>query len=596
MCGLVSVFSYSGNDGAVDIEEIIRIRDHMNRRGPDGSGIWVSTCGRIGLGHRRLKIIDLSESAAQPMSKLNGAVQIVFNGEIYNYRQLRKTLEENGHVFSSQSDTEVVLALYIEYGREFVSLLQGMYAFSIWDERKKGMLLGRDPFGIKPLYIADNGHTLRAASQVKALVSGGKVNTSKDAAGQVGFFLLGSVPEPFTLYKGIKAFPSGSTMWVDKSGVEEPRVFFDLTKTVCEIESASHEEKINHDLAREKFKSVLEDSIFRHLVADVPVGVFLSSGLDSATLASFAASNGDSNIKAITAGFHEYKGTELDEVPLARHAAEKFLIPHEVVWASETDFENILAAMDQPSFDGINTYFISKCASSVGAKVALSGLGGDELLAGYPSFNQLPHLVRTLQLFGSPGRTIGTWLRKCISPILNKSISPKYASLLELGGKMSSAYFLRKALHMPWELDLLLDKDLIEEGSSALSLEERIAQTISGVKNTRLQVSLLEYQWFMKNQLLRDADWASMAHSLEIRVPLVDEELFKCVASMVSHGISIRKQDMALCSPIGLPDDMLFRKKTGFTIPVREWLSKGQPMNEKDRGLRGWSKHVFSHF
>src|SRR3990172_6394441 len=235
MCGIVGIFSYNKSAPLVDVSELIKIRDHMEKRGPDGEGVWHSDNRRIGLAHRRLAIIDLSDAGAQPMATPDGAVRIVFNGEIYNYRELRQSLVSKGYRFRSSSDTEVLLTLYQEYGSELVHYLRGMYAFVIWDEKKHGFLLARDPFGIKPLYYADDGKTLRVASQVKALLVSGQTDTSPEPAGHVGFYLWGHVPDPYTLYKGIHALPAGSILWVeegDTAGRKETRRFFNIAEEI----------------------------------------------------------------------------------------------------------------------------------------------------------------------------------------------------------------------------------------------------------------------------------------------------------------------------------------------------------------------------
>ena len=220
MCGIAAIFNYRTGQ-PVDHAELIAVRDHMSARGPDGAGEWYSADQRVGLGHRRLSIIDLSPTGAQPMANTDGTLVVTFNGEIYNYRELRSQLEQQGCRFRSASDTEVLLHLYEREGREMVHKLRGMYAFALWDSRKQGLFLARDPFGIKPLYCADDGKTLRIASQVKALLAGGGVDTSPEPAGHVGFFLWGHVPSPYTLYRGIRGLTAGTTLWVD--GTWQPR-------------------------------------------------------------------------------------------------------------------------------------------------------------------------------------------------------------------------------------------------------------------------------------------------------------------------------------------------------------------------------------
>ena len=238
MCGIAGIYAYHYAANPVDRTELRRIRDHMAARGPDGVGEWYAQNERVGLGHRRLAIIDLSEQGAQPMTSADGKLVVTFNGEIYNYRQLRAELEARGHRFRSQSDTEVLLHLYAEKGEAMVRDLRGMFAFGLWDAEKDALLLARDPYGIKPLYYADDGWTLRFASQVKALLAGGKVSRNQEPAGWVGFCLFGSVPEPFTTYQEIRALPAGSTLWVDRIGTREIKQYFSIAETYCRAEGA----------------------------------------------------------------------------------------------------------------------------------------------------------------------------------------------------------------------------------------------------------------------------------------------------------------------------------------------------------------------
>ncbi len=276
-----------------------RMLSQMQRRGPDGSGEWYGLEGTVGLGHRRLSIIDLSEAAAQPMASDDGQVVVTFNGEIYNYRELRAELEARGRHFRSRSDTEVLLHLYQLNGREMLRKLRGMFTFALWDGRRRGLFLARDPFGIKPLYYSDDRSVFHAASQVKALLETGAIDTAPQAAGHVGFFLWGHVPAPFTLYKGISVLPAGSCMWVDAKGPCKPDRYFDIPEvfTTAERGRAEHEDgrwKIEEGalpssilaprpLTLSPLRAALVDSVRHHLVADVPVGVFLSAGLDSTT-------------------------------------------------------------------------------------------------------------------------------------------------------------------------------------------------------------------------------------------------------------------------------------------------------------------------
>src|SRR6266481_2442090 len=239
MCGIAGIYAYHYAANAVDRSELRRIRDHMAARGPDGLGEWYSQDERVACGHRRLSIIDLSEEGAQPMTSADSKLVVTFNGEIYNYRQLRASLEAKGHRFSTQTDTEVLLHLYAQKGEAMVHDLRGMFAFGLWDAEKRGLLLARDPYGIKPLYYADDGWTLRFASQVKALLAAGKVSRCPEPAGWVGFCLFVSVPEPFTSYQEIRALPAGSALWVDRIGTHEIKQYFSIADTYCRAEAAS---------------------------------------------------------------------------------------------------------------------------------------------------------------------------------------------------------------------------------------------------------------------------------------------------------------------------------------------------------------------
>ncbi|HVL09257.1 MAG TPA: asparagine synthase (glutamine-hydrolyzing), partial [Burkholderiaceae bacterium] len=281
MCGIAGIHAYLDVAPPVDRGELLRINERMAARGPDGSGLWIADDRRIGLGHRRLAIIDLSEGGAQPMHADNGRLSITFNGEIYNYRELRAELQAKGHVFRSESDTEVLLQLYAEYGTAMVARLRGMFAFGLWDAAKRTLVLARDPLGIKPLYWADDGWTVRFASQAKALLAGGAVPRDPDPAGIVGFHLFGSVPEPFTVWRGVHALPAGTTLTVDATGPHEPVRYYDVATALAERAVSGSR---NAAGARGQLAAALHDSVRHHLVADVPVAVFLSAGLDSGAL------------------------------------------------------------------------------------------------------------------------------------------------------------------------------------------------------------------------------------------------------------------------------------------------------------------------
>jgi asparagine synthase (glutamine-hydrolysing) len=590
MCGIAGTF-LTDAAGAFDIaQELAAMSARLASRGPDGTGTWQPTDGRVGFVHRRLAIIDLSADGAQPMRDPDTGNVIVFNGEIYNYRALRTELEAGGARFRSQSDTEVLLHLYRRDGDALCDRLRGMFAFAIHDGRDGSLLLARDHFGIKPLYVADDGRTVRFASQVKALLASAAVDDTPDAAGHAGFFLLGHVPEPFTCYRGTAPFPAGETLRIGRDGRRHRRRFFDLTDELSgPVAPASlSAREVRH--GRERLQAALAESVAHHLVADVPVGVFLSAGLDSGTIASLAAAASPTPVNSLTLAFDEFSGTPADEGPLAAAIARHCGLVHAEERVPRSAFlearDGLFAAMDQPSIDGLNSYLVSAAAGRAGWKVALSGLGGDELLAGYPSFRQIPKAVQRIGGLARHG-----WLRRPLdqlSQTLPKlGLPPKYGDMVALGGTWGGAYLLRRALFLPRDLPGILGPEMAAEGLERLALADRLEATVTGIEHDRFRVTALETAWYMRNQLLRDSDWASMAHGVELRVPLVDIALFRTVVELVRSGHGCTKADLARAAVPALPIEVTNRPKTGFGVPTREWLGGGAA---QARGLGGGSR------
>ena len=592
MCGITAIYSYRTGSSLVDPRELAKISDQMAARGPDGEGSWISADKKIGFAHKRLAIIDTTEGGSQPMSLTNGngevRLVITYNGEIYNFKELREELISDGLRFTTQSDTEVLLHLYDRFGSAMVARLRGMFAFAIWDNEKQKLFLARDPFGIKPLYYSDVGGVFRVASQVKALLAGNKIPTNPEPAGHVGFFSYGYIPEPYTLYKNILALPSGHTLTVGSNGASKIIKYYDPLETLEKVSSNS--KNVDGFIT---IKNSLLDSIKSHLVSDVPVGVFLSAGLDSATLTGFASQLSQDPLNTVTLQFEELVGTLADEAPLAEEISSLYNTNHvtSTVVGAEfySELRSMLNAMDQPSIDGANTYFVAREASKLGLKVALSGLGGDEVFGGYSSFRQIPLLVNLLR-WVPYGEFAGRLLRRSASPFLTKLISPKYLSLLEYGGNYSGAYLLRRGLFMPWELPAVIDSDMALEGWEKLNFIESTNKQLSKIKHSKARVSALELMWYMRNQLLRDSDWAGMAHSLEIRTPLVDSVFFSELGAL-----SATKLDMAQSLDVPLPKSVLNRPKTGFYLPIREWLTANGLQNYGE-GYKGWAKMVYEHF
>ncbi len=596
MCGIVGCYYFGAQSSdtrqSVDRDLLLSMRDQMRLRGPDDAGEWISENNRLGLAHRRLSVLDLDPRAKQPMQSSDGRFRIVYNGELYNYQEIRSELEAQGHVFKTSSDTEVLLQLYQERGIHALEQLRGMYSFAIWDAQEESLTLVRDPFGIKPLYYSLETGSLRFASSVKALLLDPAVGKEHDATGVVSFFLYGHVLDPHTIYRDIKQVPAGSSLKINRDGDVQLESF-------CDLETVFDSGVGSQNIHQGSLPELLGETIEAHFASDVPIGVFLSSGIDSSAITALASQRFEQKINTITLGFEEYRGTPQDEVPLAEEVAKMCGTSHQTQWITQEDFSSILDsffdAMDQPTIDGLNTYLVSRAARQAGLTVVLSGLGGDELFAGYPSFKEIPPLVRAASMFPA-APSIGAVLRQVTKPIFNKFSSPKYASLLEFGSTYGGAHLLRRGLYMPWELKEFLDPDLVEQGWAELSPVLLGDSKQRGALNSRDRVALLELTRYTRDRLLRDCDWAGMAHSLEIRVPLLDITLLRGLRQHQERGIEYSKNDVAAGVSKLLPDKVVSRDKTGFTVPLRSWLSQSFPAVPLERGWRSWAQYVWSRY
>jgi asparagine synthase (glutamine-hydrolysing) len=592
MCGIAGCFSFACDAAPVDADALKRVRDRMRVRGPDGEGLWVADDRQVAFAHRRLAIIDLSDRGLQPMHSHDGRYTVVFNGEIYNYRELKADLQARGHRFESQSDTEVLLALFAAHGVGMFPKLRGMFALAIWDRIERRLVLARDTFGIKPLYFANDGKHFWFASQVKALLET-NVDCATSSAATVGFLLWGSVPEPHTVFRGIESVAPGHYVEIEQSGPRPSVAFLTVNDLLCESERNAT--SLSESEALAAVVEAVHDTVAAHHVADVPVGVFLSAGLDSAMLMSATARlRTNDTPSALTLGFDEYAGTANDETALAREIANITKARHRLLNVARSDFtkqrDALFEAMDQPTIDGINTWFVSSVARSNSIKVALSGLGGDEVFGSYPSFSQIPRIARYIGHFRNEA-IVGKAIRQAATPLLKRRTSPKYAGLFEYGGTFEGAYLLRRSLYMPWEIAGVVGEQIAQEGLAALNTLVKLRESYSGIQTPRLRVSALEMQWYMRHQLLRDADWAGMGHSVEIRVPFVDIEFVRKTAAVFASHPQITKAQVARAVAADLPGHVLNRPKTGFTVPVREWMQQGAEMKQPpgERGLRGWA-------
>jgi asparagine synthase (glutamine-hydrolysing) len=591
MCGIAGAFSFGPDAQTADLALVTRLSELQRRRGPDGEGLWSSADGRVCFGHRRLAIIDTGSQGAQPMSDATGRWTVSFNGEIYNYLTLRQELEQLGCKFWSNSDTEVLINAIAHWGEAGLRKLRGMFAFALWDEGEHELWLARDPYGIKPLYVTEGHGTLVFASQARALATAAPVDTGRDAAALVGFYLWGHVPEPFSWWQGIRAFPPGHFQRI-RVGAKPASA-----QAFARVEEG-YLNSFPQPLRAGELRGLLQDTVQHHLVSDVPIGVFLSAGIDSNVVAALAAEQ-HSRLRTITLAFEEYAGTELDEAPLAEESARVLGSEHTTVRIGRDEFEALIddffARMDQPTIDGLNTYLISHAAARLGFKVVLSGLGGDELFGGYPSFRQVPKVAwwgRRLSLLQPLGTTAQQVLR------MLPGLPPKAAGLLSYSGDLTKAYLMRRALYLEEELPSLLDESWVTRGLERLATTSALTATLAplraGGATEHAQVAALESCWYMRNQLLRDSDWASMAHGVEVRVPLVDFALLTRVGPAITSADPPTKDDLADCCA-GIPEPIGNRAKTGFTTPVRRWLSEDSGTSGA-RGLRGWASRVHQEF
>jgi asparagine synthase (glutamine-hydrolysing) len=578
MCGISGIFSYRSTADGVRAAELDAITERMRPRGPDAGGTWISPNARIGLGARRLAIIDLSPDGTQPMFDIERELVIVFNGEIYNHRELRASLERSGARFHSHTDTEVLLRLYRRDGERMLGLLRGMFALLIWDTRTRRLFAARDPYGIKPLYFADDGATIRFASEVKALLAGGAVSRAFDPAGVAGFFLTGSVPEPFTIREDVHAMEAGTAFFVDEErGRGEPLLHASVANV---LRRACTQRPIAYltepDIAvRER----IEETVAYHLVSDVPVGVFLSSGIDSSALTAIATRLSREPLRTFTLAFEEFRGHRGDEAPLAERFASELGTQHttRVVTREEflADLPKIFDAMDQPTIDGVNTWFVSKAVHEGGVKVALSGVGGDELFGSYPSFVNVPKMVRFAR---TPIATAAAMFSK----------HPKKRLMREYGGTYAGAYLLQRGLYLPADLAAILGEDEAESGLERLQILDVFNRAITPDPATPYgRVAALEASLYMRNQLLRDTDWASMAHSVEVRTPLVDAALLRQIAPLLIEAGRACKDALASVLPPWLRE----RPKTGFFVPMQQWMDL--PPDGTSTRMRSWARYVF---
>jgi asparagine synthase (glutamine-hydrolysing) len=582
MCGIVGILAHKTQIPPEVLEQATRSLAH---RGPDDSGTVLlketePESLEIGLGHRRLAILDLSPLGHQPMRDPVTGNWIVFNGEIYNFRELRKELEAAGLEFKSHSDTEVILAAYRKWGESCLMRLRGMFAFALWDAPRKRLLLARDPMGIKPLYYHQSKQIFVFASEVRTLLRTGLVPRKADPTGVLSYLAFGSVYEPWTIVDGVMAVPPGHVLTVENGSVSG-REYWNPLQSFSHSQSESESRSGNGTAMAHQLPAILRDAVLSHLVSDVPVGVFLSGGIDSSALVAVLSHNG---VRANTFSL-VFEEEEFNEGRYSREIARRFAIEHHEIPVSQQDtlavLPEALCAMDQPTIDGINTYLVSARTRAAGVRVALTGLGADEMFAGYSNFRRVPRLEIFSKRFERLPRLARQPLSASMALFAGKG--DRSRKLAELAaGKDSTLhpyfvhpYFLVRTLFGAAERECLFSAPDYQELQQSLDRVLQKSVTESQFLDPVNRVSYLESHWYMRNTLLRDSDFMSMAHGLELRVPFLDRALVEaCFRIPGERKLQGGSPKSLLLASLGveLPREVVNRPKRGFTLPFERWL------------------------
>jgi asparagine synthase (glutamine-hydrolysing) len=577
MCG---IFGIIARNAQVPADVLERATASLAHRGPDDSGMVIVRDSapepvEIGLGNRRLAILDLSPLGHQPMCDPDTGNWIVYNGEIYNFRDVRRELEQTGAEFTSHSDTEVLLKAYARWGESCLAKFRGMFAFALWDARQHHLFAARDPMGIKPLYYAQSGAYFLLASEVRTILGTELVPRRLDQSGLLNFLVFGSACDPLTLVEGIRALPAGHSLTWQKGTIRQSR-YWELVDEIPAEGTASTlmPSSVEQRRTASTLQPMLEEAVRLQLASDVPVGVFLSGGIDSSALVSIL-SRGGITPSTFSIVFRE---ADFSEAEYSRTIARKFHTDHHEITVSQRDvlaaIPNALRAMDQPSMDAVNTFFVSQKTRATGVKVALSGLGGDEVFAGYSTFRTVPRMERFTRFWkhvpGAARRPLASAFA-ALSPANDRN--RKLASLAGDNGRILHPYFLSRMLFTPGQRDLLFPgpNPLVAETALA-SQRDHLARALPLDPVNR--VSYLELRCYMLNTLLRDADCMSMSQGLEVRVPLIDHHLAKAVLALPGAWKlnATPKELLVGALAHSLPDDIVHRSKRGFTLPFEHWL------------------------
>jgi asparagine synthase (glutamine-hydrolysing) len=577
MCGIVGIVA---KNASVNPDLLELATKSLAHRGPDDSGTvmirdTVPESLEVGLGHRRLAILDLSPLGRQPMQDPETGNWITYNGEIYNFREIREELEGEGASFRSQSDTEVLLRAYGRWGEGCLPKLRGMFAFAIWDAKRHQLFLARDPMGIKPLYYFSSDRHFLFASEIRTLLGTGLVPRRVDRAGLLNYLAFGSAYDPVTLVEGVSALPPGhSLVW--ESGTLRQKMYWDMGEGKEQAGGPYVPPgKAGRQHVEDELHAALAQSIQMHMVSDVPVGVFLSGGIDSSTVTGILSRNG-ARLNTFSIVFRE---ADYSEAEYSRLVARTFHTEHHELLVSQRDalatIPSALGAMDQPTVDGLNTYFVARQTRAAGIKVVLSGLGGDELFAGYSSFRTVPRMERFLRISRRIPKAVQRRFSNAFGFFMSDTDqSRKLAALASANGNLLHPYFLSRMLFTPQHGAALLPLiDSRELDRSRAPLAEHVSRAMRLDPINR--VSYLESRCYMLNTLLRDTDVMSMAHGLEVRVPLIDHRLAeKLIAVPGRWKIDRQTPKPLLVGALrgALPDSVVHRPKRGFTLPFEHWL------------------------
>lgn len=563
MCRIAGIFDPSVKNLA---GEILSMRDVMHRGGPDDEGVFIDDEQPLAFGHRRLSLIDLTSNGHQPMSDLGGDLQIVFNGEIYNYQELRTILKNYGYNFATASDTEVILKAYQKWGVEGFNYFDGMFALAIWDKRIQQLILARDHAGIKPLYYYIDNKKCYFASEVKAFNNVTK-QFEEDNTWKTYFLAFGYLPEPVTTLQNVQPLASGTALIIDIPSLEKKEYKFYKLSFTEDIKFVSD--------AVQLVKEKLQLAVKGHLISDAPVGLFLSGGIDSSLLTIIANKIHGRQLHTLSIVFEE---EEFSEQQFQDVIIKKTNVHHQSFLVTKQDFyeslPDIFKAMDQPTIDGINTYFISQYARQYGLKAVLSGLGADELFGGYPSFKlsaKFALLKRMPSSLLNSFQHTGDYRFRKLS----------FASLKNNIGE----YLVYRGIFPPAIIAKL-------SGSYEREVNENLNKLAAFYPEQYLkndnQISWLETVFYMQSQLLKDTDFMSMWHGIEIRVPFLDKILMS-VITQAHPSVKFRKDFpkylLVKAFENDLPEVIWKRKKQGFTFPFSKWLKQSdiiQPVNDTE--------------